>query len=406
MGPLLKLAAVPILLFLALAYAPGLLDISPVYFNNPPPRPFKGTLEPNDDLNRAEKLLINNVVGPESITFYRGALYTGLANGWIVRIIEDHIIEPIATIGNPNCKPWEPEVCGRVGGIRINRNGTLLAVDIYHGLYDVNPETGLVKPLYQMSQAVDGKRPKMLNDFDMAYKAGDIYISETSHKYEAKDMFYGLLESAPSGRILHHNLHTNTTRVLVDGLAFPNGVQLSPRKDFLLFNEMLRKRVMKYHLRGPDEGKLEVFLDNLPGFPDNIRPNDKGGYWVAIVQANTPEKGDPMDAMGRYPLIRKVVARTIHLIQSILNCIEHFCPSRFLKTLASMVSDFRMYKPLDTPYGMILEVNKNGDILRSLHSPDGYMAGISEVALYGDTLYFGSPENPYLGKLTLDIKTL
>ena len=39
----------------------------------------------------------------------------------------------------------------------------------------------------------------------------------------------------------------------------------------------------RYDLKGPAKGKLEIFHDNLPGLPDNIRRSHSGGYWVGLA---------------------------------------------------------------------------------------------------------------------------
>lgn len=57
-----------------------------------------------------------------------------------------------------------------------------------------------MKTIYNSSIPVDGKKPMMINDFDMMFKAGNIYFSETSHKYPVDKAVLGALESAPSGR--------------------------------------------------------------------------------------------------------------------------------------------------------------------------------------------------------------
>lgn len=44
---------------------------------------------------------------------------------------------------------------------------------------------------------------------------------------------------------------------------------------------------MKYWLEGPKIGTTEVVAD-LPGYPDNVRINEKGQFWVAIDCCRTP----------------------------------------------------------------------------------------------------------------------
>ncbi|RZR97671.1 hypothetical protein BHM03_00026930, partial [Ensete ventricosum] len=40
-------------------------------------------------------------------------------------------------------------------------------------------------------------------------------------------------------------------------------------------------RLNRYWLKGEKAGTLDVFA-HLPGFPDNVRTNEKGEFWVAI----------------------------------------------------------------------------------------------------------------------------
>lgn len=49
--------------------------------------------------------------------------------------------------------------------------------------------------------------------------------------------FFILLEGEATGRLLRYDLPTKTTHVVLDGLAFPNGVQFSKDQSFLLFTE-------------------------------------------------------------------------------------------------------------------------------------------------------------------------
>ncbi len=41
---------------------------------------------------------------------------------------------------------------------------------------------------------------------------------------------------------------------------------------------------MRYYLTGNKTGQSDVFIDNLPGVPDNIRFNDKEEMWIALPQ--------------------------------------------------------------------------------------------------------------------------
>ena len=62
----------------------------------------------------------------------------------------------------------------------------------------------------------------------------------------------------------------------------------------------------------------------------------------------------------------------------------------------------RLSNALGTRHSVLLELNENGQITRSLHDPTGSaVPGISEVHDDGDVLYFGCYKNPFVGKLVL-----
>ena len=63
----------------------------------------------------------------------------------------------------------------------------------------------------------------------------------------------------------------------------------------------------RHHLRGENEGQTEVFIDNLPGLPDNIRPSSHGGYWVGIATV----RKDPFftDLLMQYPRARRFLTK-------------------------------------------------------------------------------------------------
>ena len=63
--------------------------------------PYEGKLSPNDKLTQAKFIAQNKIPGPESIVFSKeGDLYTGLQNGYIVRVNKDESITKIARMGD------------------------------------------------------------------------------------------------------------------------------------------------------------------------------------------------------------------------------------------------------------------------------------------------------------------
>jgi len=45
---------------------------------------------------------------------------------------------------------------------------------------------------------------------------------------------------------------------------------------------------LRYFLKGPRKGESEVFVDGLPGLPDNIRPTGRGGYYIGLAIPRIP----------------------------------------------------------------------------------------------------------------------
>lgn len=53
------------------------------------------------------------------------------------------------------------------------------------------------------------------------------------------------------------------------------------------FFHICRKRCRMYWVHGSKKGEVDAFVDNLPGYPDNIH-NDGQNYWIAISSVSLP----------------------------------------------------------------------------------------------------------------------
>lgn len=68
-------------------------------------------------------------------------------------------------------------------------------------------------------------------------------------------------------------------------------------------------------MKGPKQGKSEVFIDGLPGLPDNVKRDSQGNFLVSLVCPEyTPQI---LHIIGPFPNIRKFVARFLHLLVKI-----------------------------------------------------------------------------------------
>ncbi|KAJ8567960.1 hypothetical protein K7X08_020682 [Anisodus acutangulus] len=239
-------------------------------------------------LSNSKIMQLKGAVGPESVAFDRNGEgpYTGVADGRILKWRGHYWADfAVTSSQRKNCtRPFAPEmehVCGRPLGLRFDtKTGDLYIADAYLGLQVVGPTGGLATPLVQK---FEGKPLIFTNDVDSDDHDDDviIYFTETSTKYQRRQYFDSVLSGDRTGSLMKYAKSTRNVTVLLTGLGFANGVALSKDRSFVLVAETSNCRIVRYWLRGPYEGKHDIFAE-LPGFPDNIRINSRGEFWVAL----------------------------------------------------------------------------------------------------------------------------
>lgn len=388
-----------LLAFIAvLPFIPMALDFEP-RVSTAGTQELKGPLEVNDKLDHVEYLFRDKLRGPESLPVYKGSIYTGTEGGEIYKITGDKVTL-VAKLGKKCEGLWEEEVCGRPLGMRFNKDGRLFVIDAYYGLYAVNVDTGSVQHLLPSATEVEGRRIVFGDDIDIDDE-GFVYISEASNKWPLNKIIYTVLEHENTGRVLKFDPKTRKTTVLMKGLHLPNGVQISHDKKSLLVCEFSMHRILRYHLKGPKQGKTEVFADNLPGEPDNIRPSKRGGYWVAFAVGFSPNDTHLSALAMQYPFLRKATVRFLYLVGTALKSVSGIYPLAALKDWAAQFENAWVLYETIPQYGLIVELAADGRILRSLHSPDHKVHLLSEVLEHDGYLYLGSYRNPFLGRVKL-----
>lgn len=355
-------------------FAPEVVD-PPDAWDPPTPPALEGVLAPNTRLQRARLIARGKLVGPESIAIGKdGRLYTGTHDGRVLKIdVERDQVEVLARTGTAaaGCgkDPAVEASCGRVLGVRFDHDGNLIACDANQGLIRIDPG-GRVTSLARSAPG-GGPRFKFADDLDIA-RDGTIYFTNASTKYSQLHFRNEVLENGPYGQLLRYRPSTKETVLLLDALYFANGVQLSPDEDFVLIPETSRYRIRRYYLSGPKAGMNDIFADNLPGLPDNIRRGSKGRYWVALGA----KRDVLLDLFHRRPWLKRAVAKVIPLdfFQ------EHFIPR----------------------IGLVVALDESGQIVDSLWDPDGQsVAQISEANEIGGRLYIGTIANDRIGVLDL-----
>lgn len=226
--------------------------------------------------------------GPEDVLVDdAGRVLTGVADGRILRLAPDNrLLEVLADTG------------GRPLGLEWLPDGGLLVCDARRGLLRVDLDTGMVDTLVS---EVDG-RPIYCNNAAVAAD-GTVYFSDSSQRFGVDAWKADLLEHSGTGRLLRRGLAAEVT-VLADGMQFANGVALAPDGSFVVAAETAAYRLRKVWITGPRAGEAEVFVDNLPGFPDNVSTGTDGLFWVAL---STPRDRMWDWLLPRHPRLRQVV---------------------------------------------------------------------------------------------------
>ncbi|KAG8056583.1 hypothetical protein GUJ93_ZPchr0002g25884 [Zizania palustris] len=232
--------------------------------------------------------------GPESLAFDHrgGGPYTGVSNGRVLRwradrrrpgwteFARNYKHATVAECAAKKKLVLPESVCGRPLGLQFNRRtGDMYIADAYLGLMRVGRGGGLAEVVATEAAGVPFN---FVNGVDVHQETGDVYFTDSSTTYQRSDYMLVVLSGDATGRLLRYEPRTGNVTVLKSGLAFPNGVAVSGDGTHLVVAETASCRLLRHWLRGPDAGATEV-LAELPGYPDNVRPDDgRGGYWVAL----------------------------------------------------------------------------------------------------------------------------
>ena len=264
--------------------------------------PGSGTpYELDNRLSEADHIGLGELEGPEDVILDRDDnLYCGTRHGEIVRFLA------------PDYK--RSEVFAHVGGfplgLAFDRDGNLISCVGAMGLYSISPDRKVTKlsaeTARSLTSVVDDARLRDPNDCDIA-PDGRIYFTDSTKRYDAHDWALDSIENRPTGRLLVYDPKDGSTRTLLDGYRYTNGVCMAHDGKSLFFAESWACRVHRYWLEGPKAGTAECVIKDMPGYPDNINRASDGGYWMAWLGMRTPS----FDLSLRHPDMRKRMTRRL-----------------------------------------------------------------------------------------------
>lgn len=323
---------------------------------------YAGPHAANSKLAGLTLIPLGGETGPEHVALGPdGKLYAAVASGRILRMNADG-----------SGQETYASTDGRVLGFDFDATGHLVAADAIKGLLSVSPK-GQVTVL---ADKVSGM-PILYADAVVVAKSGKIYFSDASTRfgpaqwgstYEAAVL--DIIEQACTGRILEYDPATKTTRVVVKGLAFANGVALSTDQQTLFVAETGKYRIWAVATGAQDldarqpSAQAKVLIDNIPGYPDNLMRGQEGRIWVGLSGPRSPK----VDDMAGKPFLREVTLRLP-----------------------------RALWPLPKPYGHIFAFNEAGQVVADLQDPSGTYPQTTGVTETADRLYIQNLHSPVLG---------
>lgn len=138
--------------------------------------------------------------------------------------------------------------------------------------------------------------------------------------------------------MVHYDAKTKKNTVLIDNLHFANGVILSKDEDFVLVVETFYSRIHRYYLKGPKKGTHDIFVDGLPGMPDNLQSDGKDGFLAPLVEAIDEEHPTLIQILFEFPNVRKFLARIMGIGELTIQTAENYYSTEFAKKAIHFVS--------------------------------------------------------------------
>lgn len=330
--------------------------VTPVAWDAPTNLGYSGAHATNTRLTQLQQIPLGaGQEGPEHILAHGGWLYTGLANGDVLRL--DTRGERQSVVVNTGGRPL---------GLDMDAQGRLLVADAMKGLLRVTGQGAEARTetlLAAVSHPVPND-PVRYADAVQVGPDGTLWLTDASRRFGAKDLgstfeasVLDILEHSCTGRLIAQDPLTLQVRVALDGLCFPNGIAFTADGKQMLLSETGTYRILKVDLaklslvrtasghtgvptlaQAMQQGAATVLIDNLPGYPDNLTRGEGGRIWVGLTKPRSPV----IDAAARHPMLRSITLRLP-----------------------------RALWPVPKAYGHLIAFDDNGKVLADLQDPQG-----------------------------------
>jgi sugar lactone lactonase YvrE len=347
------------------------VPIQPVAWSSQKFAGYAGPHARNDRLAKLRLVTIAPHVGPEHVVFGPdGLLYTGVRSGAVLRMQPDGT--GVETYVHTKGRPL---------GLAFDAAGRLVIADALRGLLAVQPGGAVVV-------LADSVALEPIRYADAVVVAGDgrILFTDASKRFSPHERgtfdaaLLDILEHSCTGRVLEYDPASAATRIIANGLCFPNGIALSADERSLIVAETGSYRILELPrdanlldvgdaLQARDPS-VQVLLDDLPGFPDNLTRGGEGRYWVGL----TKPRSDTIDGMAARPWLRSLTLRLP-----------------------------RALWPVPPAYGHVIAFDQSGRVVADLQDPAGRLPETSGATEHQGQLYVQSLHAEALGMLPLPV---
>lgn len=287
----------------------------------------------------AHRVALPSGFGPEDLEVdAQGRVYAGLDDGRILRW--DSLTSP----GEPTVVA---DTGGRPLGLHPDGAGGLYIADAFSGLLQLTASG----ELRTLATECAGEAFIFTDDLETD-ASGRVWFTDASTRHDQHHWKHDLLENRGAGRLCRYDPSTGQVELVLDGLHFANGVAIDPDQRFVLINETSRYRVRRYWL---DDGRVDVLIDNLPGFPDGISTGTDGTFWIAIASPRNPL----VDQLAPSPRLRDALLR---LPDALTPAPEHTAHVLGVDDQGEVVHD--LFDPAGTAIALVTSVQeRDGKLL-------------------------------------------
>lgn len=349
----------------------GCVMIRPERWEPLPPEDVAGQVIDQGAFAEAELIKLPGSRGPECLAFdQRGRLYTGTKEGmlWRIDAPTGENPQPFKLGKLPN-RPLGLVFVGDDLYVAVFREGIIKVTGLGGWLDGASKKNSQLRWRIVADEA--GGQPILFPNGLTADQQGNMYITDSTSRFSRRDnnsmtvTAYDVLEAGANGRLIAFDPRSGKTRVVAEDLHFPNGVLVHPDGKHVLVSETSRYRVLSIPRdESVDEDAVsqadepKVWIDQLPGFPDNLSADDQGNIWLGLAQA----RSGMLDDLHARPR---------------------------LKRLLISLPAFLWKHP--HAYGLVQQFDASGKARLSLHDADNKVHSISSAVVRDGWLFLGSP---------------